>query len=80
MRACLPVLSAAALVSLAGAAAAQETSVSSLLKDGYEIAGIIPSNAGPGIFLKKDENLIACFVAEKPGSPTIATRYCKPVR
>ncbi len=72
-------IATAALLSLAGAAVAQEMTASSLLKGGYELAGIIPSNAGTGIFLK-DENLIGCFVAEKPGSTTIATNYCKPVR
>ena len=62
------------------AAAAQSDSVASLLKSGFTIAGVIPSSAGPGIFLVKGEQLIACFVAETPRSAEVKTRYCKPVR
>jgi hypothetical protein len=30
--------------------------------------------------LQKGNVLLVCFVAEKPGSPTVATQYCKPVK
>ena len=63
-----------------GAAMAQDMTVAAMLKDGYAIVGIIPSSAGPGIFLKKGDGLVACFVAETPSSTTIATKYCKPVK
>ncbi len=59
---------------------AEDASVQAYLRDGYTIAGVFPSSAGPGLFLQKGATLIVCFVAEKPGSPTLATRYCKPVR
>ena len=65
-----------ALVATANAA----EDVTSLRKSGFEIVGIIPSSAGPGIFLKKGDELIACFVAETPSSKDISTRYCKPVK
>ncbi len=63
-----------------GIAVAQDVTVASLLRDGYAIVGTIPSSAGPGIFLKKGEVLMACFVAETTGSATVVTKYCKPVR
>ena len=70
-----------AFIMFAGTVAmAQDVTVASMLKDGYAIVGIIPSSAGPGIFLKKGDVLMACFVAETPSSASIATRYCKPVR
>jgi len=61
-------------------AAAQTMSVQSLLTEGDNIVDIMPSSAGPGIFLQKGDTLIACFVAETPNSPDLVTRYCKPVR
>jgi hypothetical protein len=61
-------------------AAEQAPTVASLLKDGYAIVGILQSPAGAGIYLKKGDELIACFAAETPSSKDIATKYCKPVR
>ena len=61
-------------------AASQNMTVQSLINEGYKIAGTITSKAGPGIFLQKDNALFVCFVAESPGSPTVATQYCKPVK
>jgi hypothetical protein len=59
---------------------AQEgVTVTSLIAEGYEVKGVIPSSAGPGILLQKDQSLVMCFVAETPESATIATQYCKPV-
>jgi hypothetical protein len=74
------VLSAALLAAGNANAAEEEPSVTALLKQGYAIVGIVPSTAGPGIFLKKGDVLIACFVAETSSSNDIATKYCKPVR
>jgi hypothetical protein len=62
------------------AASADNMTVQSLMSEGYTVAGIIPSSAGPGVFLQKSQSLIVCFVAETPSSPTVATRYCKPVK
>lgn len=61
------------------AIAADKPTVASLVKDGYEIKGVMPSNAGPGILLQKGEDVVMCFVAETPSSSDIATQYCKPV-
>ena len=75
-------LSLLAFGALCSAASAQPaaTTVESLMKSGFTIAGIIPSNAGPGIFLAKGDQLYGCFVAETPKSEEITTRYCKKVR
>jgi hypothetical protein len=62
--------------------AQDKPTVESLLKQDYDVVGVMPSNAGPGILLESDEgdSLFMCFVAETPNSPDIATQYCKPVR
>ena len=73
-------LASALVASASGAAIAQEPTVAALLKDGFVIAGVIPSSAGPGLFLHKGERLMFCVVAETPSSADVATRYCKPVR
>jgi hypothetical protein len=74
-------VTALTLASFAPAAdAADAPTVETLLAAGYTVVGTIPSQAGPGIFLQKEHDLIVCFVAETPDSPTVATRYCKPVR
>ncbi|MBN9070121.1 MAG: hypothetical protein J0H34_00690 [Rhizobiales bacterium] len=73
-------LAAAALLSVAVPCHAQDkATVDSLIKQGYDVVGVIPSNAGPGILLESDDGLMLCFVAEKPDSPVVATQYCKPV-
>jgi hypothetical protein len=54
--------------------------VDSLLKQEYDIAGVIPSSAGPGMFLRKGDKMYFCVVAETERSPAVATRYCKPVQ
>ena len=70
---------------LTGGAIAQEQTVGQLINDDYEIVGVMPSSAGPGILLKKLDRgtgrwvLVMCFVAETSSSPDIATQYCKPV-
>ena len=73
-------VAAALVVALAFPAVAQQgVTVSSLLSQGYEIKGLMPSSAGPGILLQKGTDLVMCFVAETPQSEDIATQYCKPV-
>jgi hypothetical protein len=68
------------LAMLATQAFAQDApTVKALLADGYEIKGVMPSSAGPGILLQKGDSLMMCFVAETPSSATITTQYCKPV-
>ena len=61
-------------------ALAQNVTVQSLINDGFAVAGVITSSAGPGVFLQKGNALLVCFIAEKPGSPTVETQYCKPVQ
>jgi len=53
--------------------------VSSLLKQGFDVVGVMNSSAVAGVFMRKADKLIACFAAETPTSTTISTRYCKPV-
>jgi len=62
------------------AVSAQTMNVQSLMGDGYTVAGVVTSPAGPGVFLQKDNALVVCFVAEKPGSASVDTQYCKPVK
>ena len=62
------------------AASAQTMNVQSLMSDGYMVACVVTSPAGPGVFLQKNNALVVCFVAEKPGSAAVDTQYCKPVK
>ena len=63
------------------AVSAQTTTVQSLMDDGYTVAGVNTSAAGGGgLYLQKGNTLVYCYVTEKPGSPTVATKYCKPVK
>jgi hypothetical protein len=75
-------LAAALLLSSAPAMAQDKPTVESLLKQDYDVVGVMPSNAGPGILLESDDGgkLFLCFVAETPNSPDVTTQYCKPVR
>jgi hypothetical protein len=76
----LAVLAALALAGMQTAAPAQTLTVQSLMRDGYTIAGIVsPPGGGGGVYLQKGSALIFCFVTETPSSPTLATKYCKPV-
>ena len=60
---------------------AQTMTVQSLMSEGYAIAGVTqPPGGGAGVFLQKGTVLVFCFVAETPDSPTVATKYCKPVK
>jgi hypothetical protein len=61
-------------------AQADEITVSTLLRDGFDVVGAVPTSTGaPGLFMRKADKLYACFVSETPNSPTLSTRYCKPV-
>lgn len=73
---------AAFLALLAVPALAQDKpTVESLLKQGYEVVGVFPSNAGPGLLLEDDDDkLMMCFVSETPQSTEITTQYCKLVK
>ncbi len=63
-----------------GAARADDPiTVASLLKQGFDVVGVIQTSAGAGVFMRKADKLIACFASETPTSKTISTRYCKPV-
>jgi hypothetical protein len=74
-------LAALALAATQTAASAQTMTVQSLMGDGYTVAGVTqPPSGGAGVFLQKGTALVFCFVAETPDSPTVATKYCKPVR
>ena len=68
-----------AALSVSYAHAQQGVTVASLLKDGYEVKGAFPSNAGPGLVLQKGDQVVMCFVAETPKSADVVTQYCKPV-
>jgi hypothetical protein len=72
---------AAIFIALLKTVVAEELqTVQTLLKQNFAIVGAITSPAGPGLFLQKKDQLFICFVAEIPRSPTVATRYCKPVQ
>jgi hypothetical protein len=62
------------------ALAQQGVTVKALLAKGYAVVGTVPSPIGPGVFLALPNSLYLCFVSETPDSPTVATRYCKPVQ
>jgi hypothetical protein len=73
-------LAALALAITQTAVSAQTMSVQSLMSEGYTLAGIVSSPAGgASIFLQKGNALVFCYVTETPTSPTLATKYCKPV-
>ena len=57
----------------------QNVTVQSLLAQDFAVVGSITSPIGAGVFLQKKDRLFLCFVSETPNSPTVATRYCKPV-
>lgn len=60
--------------------AGDKVTVTSLLHQGYAVAGTVSSPAGgAGLLLRNDAKLYFCFVAETPQSATVETRYCKPV-
>jgi len=80
MRRSIAPLALLVLAAAQPAVSAQPISVQSLMGEGYTVAGVITSPAGPGVFLQKGSALVVCFVAEKPGSAAVDTQYCKPVK
>ena len=79
--AALAALAVLALAAMQTAATAQTMTVQSLMNDGYTIAGIVTSAAGgAGLFLQRGKTLVFCYATETPTSPTVATKYCKPVK
>lgn len=69
------------LLIAAPALAQDKPTVEGLLKQGYEVVGVFPSNAGPGLVLENDDDkVMICFVAETSQSTDITTQYCKPVK
>ena len=54
--------------------------VSALLHQGYDVVGVVQTSSGAGgVYLRKADKMYGCFISETPTSPTISTRYCKPV-
>jgi hypothetical protein len=63
------------------AVSAQTVNVQSLIGDGYTVAGVASSPAGgAGLFLQKGQTLVFCYLTETPGSASLDTQYCKPVK
>jgi hypothetical protein len=67
------------VLSCSAARADDAVTVSALLHQGFEVVGVTQTSAGAGLFMRKADKMYACFVSETPTSPTISTRYCKPV-
>jgi hypothetical protein len=62
------------------AAPAEHITVSSLLNQGYDLAGTLsPPRGGAGLLLRKGAQIYFCYAVETPQSKTLATQYCKPV-
>ena len=61
------------------ASAAEETTVQSLVSDGYTVASAWMSQIGPVLVLQKNDKLSLCFVTERPDTPDVVAKYCKPV-
>lgn len=72
---------AAVFASLSGTAVAEEaTTVQSLIKQGFAIVGTLQvPTGGAGILLQQKDQVFFCFATETPDSPSVTTRYCKPV-
>ena len=74
------IIASGALLLTAPAASAQQTvTVKSLLAQDFVVVGAIPSALGAGLFLQRKDKVFLCFVTETAKSPTVATKYCKPV-
>jgi hypothetical protein len=72
-------LFSAAVLAASPVVAADTLTVQSLISDGYVVSSSWMSPIGPAIVLQKSDKLYLCFVTERPDSPDIATKYCKPV-
>ena len=74
-------LAAATAAFATPALAADSITVQSLLAQDYTVVGTAaPAGGGGVVYLQKKEKRYFCFVAETPSSPSVATRYCKPVQ
>ena len=73
------VVAALGMLTCGAARADDPITVASLLKQGFDVVGVVQTSAGAGVFMRKADRLIACFASETPASKTISTRYCKPV-
>jgi hypothetical protein len=81
MRRIIAPLAVLALVVTQPAVSAQTMTVQSLMGDGYTVAGVTqPQGGGAGVFLQKGNALVFCYVLETPGSASLDTQYCKPVK
>jgi hypothetical protein len=81
MRRNIAALAVSVLAATQTAASAQTITVQSLMNSDYTVVGITTSSAGAAsIYLQKGKALVYCFAAETPTSPTVATKYCKPVQ
>jgi hypothetical protein len=81
MRRTIAPLAALVLAATQTAVSAQTMTVQSLLDSGYTVAGVTtPAAGGVSLFLQKGNALVYCFAAETPTSPTVASKYCKPVK
>jgi hypothetical protein len=81
MRRNIALLAILVLTATQTAVSAQTMDVQSLMDDGYTVAGVTQlPGGGAGVFLQKGNALVFCDVAETPTSPTVATKYCKPVK
>ena len=81
MRRNIAPLAVLALAATQTAVSAQTTTVQSLMDDGYTVAAVTQlPGGGAGVFLQKGNALVFCDAAETPTSPTLATKYCKPVK
>ena len=68
------------VMTFAGHARAEEKiTVQSLIGQGFQVVGTIPSKVGPGVFLQNKDKLYFCVVVETSTSLDVSTRYCKPV-
>ena len=69
------------LAATQAAVLAQTMNVQSLMGAGYTVTDVAsPPAGGAGLFLQKGNMLVFCFVTEKPGSASLDTQYCKPVK
>jgi len=79
LRAAFGVIVIASAAFSASALAEEKVSVQSLIGQGFQVVGTIPSQVGPGVFLQNKDKLFFCVVVETSTSADVGTRYCKPV-
>src|SRR5262249_51651908 len=67
------------LLTVTASPAQQTVTVKSLLAQDFVVVGSVPSTLGAGLFLQRKDKVFLCFVSETTKSPTVTTKYCKPV-